>query len=124
MRNREQRFGGEKALDVDDKTYWATNDGVNRATLEVDTEGPVEINAVMISEAAGMTGHVQSYRVEGMENSTYVLLSEGTTIGDRKVDRFPKITVWKIRLTINGMQEYAAIQKFGAYLAPTNQDSR
>jgi hypothetical protein len=116
VRGNTREFGGEKAVDGDDKTYWATSDGARRATLEVDMEGPVEINALEIGEAAGLEQHVQEYKVEGQVNSDCKLLSQGTMIGARKVDRFPKVTVWKVRLTILKAQPYPAIRKFGLYL--------
>jgi len=52
-----------------------------------------------------------------MGDSDWKLLSQGTTIGERKVDRFPKTTVWKVRLTILKADPYPAIRKFGLYLA-------
>ncbi len=110
-------FGAEKALDGDAKTYWATDDGVAKASMEVDTEGPVDVNTVVLSEVAGIGAPVKEYRVEGMVDSDYVLLSQGTTIGERKVDRFPTATVWKLRLTVLGSEGHPAIRKFGAYLA-------
>ena len=115
IRNGSREFGGEKAVDGDANTYWAVNDGASRAALEVDMEGPVEINALAIEEAAGMTGHVQEYQVEGQVGSDWKLLSHGTTIGERKVDRFPNTTVWKVQLTILKAQGYPAIREFGLY---------
>jgi alpha-L-fucosidase len=91
-------------------------DGASRATIELDMDGPTEINALALEEASGLTGHVQDYKVEGQVNSDWKLLSQGTTIGERKVDRFPKVTVWKVRLTILKAQPYPAIRKFGLYL--------
>jgi alpha-L-fucosidase len=127
VRGNTREFGGEKAVDGDDNTYWATSDGARRATLEVDMEGPVEINTVAMEEAMGLTQQVQGYKVEGQVDSDWKLLSQGTTIGDRKVDRFPKVTVWKVRLTILKSQAYPAIRKFGLYLdaasPPTNFDA-
>ena len=68
-------------------------DGASRATIELDMDGPTEINALALEEASGLTGHVQDYKVEGQVNNDWKLLSQGTTIGERKVDRFPKVTV-------------------------------
>jgi F5/8 type C domain len=117
VRDRDPAYSGEKALDGDDRTYWATSDGASRATLEVDMEGPVEINAAVIGEAAGLDQRVQEYRIEGMANSDWTLLAHGTSIGERKVDRFPNITVWKVRLTILKADPSPAIRAFGLYLA-------
>ncbi len=112
-----REFGGEKAVDGDDQTYWATNDGAARAVLEVDMEGPVQINAAAIGEAIGHESNVQEYKIEGQVDSDWKVLSQGTTIGEQKIDRFPTVTVWKVRLTILKAQPYAAIRKFGLYLA-------
>jgi alpha-L-fucosidase len=87
------------------------------ATFEVDTEGPMDITAVEISEASGFEGRVREYKVEGQVDSDWKLLSQGTTIGARKIDRFPKVTVWKVRLTVQRMDDYLAIKKFGLYLS-------
>lgn len=115
VRENKLEFGGEKAIDGNPKTYWATDNGVTAANLDVDTEGPLDINAVEIREPAGLH-HVLKYEVEGFVNSKWKLLSQGTTIGIRKVDKFPKVTVWKVRLNIIKADGYVAIRKFGFYL--------
>ena len=116
VRSNSREFGGEKAIDGNDKTYWATNDNVKKATLEIDTEGPLDINSLKIEEATELGKRVQEYKVEGQVNSDWKLLSQGTTIGERKVDRFPKVTVWKVRLTILKADGFPAIRKFSFYL--------
>ena len=67
-------------------------------------------------EAADLGQRVQEYKVEGQVDSDWKLLSQGTTIGDRKLDRFPPVTVWKVRLTILKASASPAIRKFGLYL--------
>ena len=116
VRGNDRQFGGWQALDEDDQTYWATDDGVTQARLELDTEGALDINALELREAAGMTGRVQSYRVEGLVGSEWKQLADGTAIGDRKLHRFPRVTVWKVRLTIARSAPAAAIRKFALFL--------
>jgi hypothetical protein len=115
IRNKNLKFGGEKALDGIDSTYWATNDGVAKATFEVDTEGPMKINAIEISEAPGFLMRVHNYKIEGQVESGWKLLGVGTSIGKNKILRFPKVTVWKVRLTILDLDQYAAISKVGLF---------
>ncbi|HXF10087.1 MAG TPA: discoidin domain-containing protein, partial [Desulfuromonadaceae bacterium] len=124
-----RQFGGEKAIDGDANSYWTVNDATKSATLEIDMEGPVEIDTLSLEEAAGMMGRVQEYKVEGQVNSEWKLLSMGHVIGDRKVDRFPATTVWKVKLTILQASEAPAIRELGLYFdenepgtksAPTN----
>ena len=81
VRGETREFGGEKAVDGDADTYWATSDGARHVSLELDMEGPVNINAAVLSEAAGMEKRVLEYTLEGQVDSDWQLLSRGTTIG-------------------------------------------
>ena len=112
-------FGGEQALDGDDKTAWRTDDNTAQAKLELDTEGALEINALDLAEAIDALGRVQEYKVEGQVDSDWKLLSQGTTIGDRKIDHFPKVILWKVRLTIVKSKPGPAIRRLGLYLDKT-----
>ncbi|HXE43000.1 MAG TPA: discoidin domain-containing protein, partial [Candidatus Baltobacteraceae bacterium] len=123
VRNNSREFAGEKSVDGDANTYWAAS-GTNNVALELDMEGPVDINAFSLSEAAGMTGRIQQYRVEGQVNSDWKLLSQGTTIGDRKVDRFPATTVWKVKVTILNATDYPTIREFGLYFDENDPSAR
>jgi len=108
-------YNGDKALDGNAQTYWAAKDNTTTPYIEVDMEGPVNINALQISEATGLM-HVQQYKIEGQVNSDWKLLAQGTTIGEHKTARFPKVTVWKVKLTILKSSAYPAISDFGLYL--------
>jgi alpha-L-fucosidase len=107
-------------VDGDDQTYWAANDGVDHATLELDMPGPTEINSVVLEEPPSLAGHVQEYKVEAQVDSDWKLLAHGASIGEHKIDRFPKVTVWKVRLTILKSNPYPALRKFGLYLDKTS----
>ena len=116
VRDDKDEFAGDMAIDGDEKTYWATGDGTTNATLEVDMDGPTEINKVVIEEADGMTNRVQAYKIEGQVNSDWKLLAQDTTIGLHKVDKFSPATVWKVRFIILSATEAPAIKTFSLYL--------
>jgi hypothetical protein len=124
IRHRSREFGGEKAVDADPNTYWATDDANPHATLEVDLEGPVDLNALVIEEAPQAGSHVQEYKVEAQVDSDWTLLAHGTTIGEHKVDRFPRVCAWKVRLTVLKSDAFPAIRKFGLYLAPAAEPKK
>ena len=114
----DRAFAGWNALDGDDKTCWKANVAHLPARLEFDTEGALEINAIDLGEALDHTGAVQGYTVEGFTDNAWKVLADGTTIGESKVHRFPRATVWKVRLTIAKAKDDAAIRKLGVHLAP------
>lgn len=114
VRGATREFGGEKAIDGNSHTYWATNNGVTNATLEIDMEGPVDINTLQISEPQGQ--HIEAYKIEAQVGSDWKLLTEGTTIGENLIVKFPQTTAWKVKLTVLKAKDYAAINNFGLYL--------
>ena len=116
VRGGQREFAGWHAIDDDEKTFWATDPGVGPATLEFDTEGALALNTIVLGEAAGAHGQVKSYRVEGFVENAWKVLAEGTTIGVRQTHRFPKITAWKMRLTILKAEPSAAIATLALYL--------
>lgn len=107
---------GERAVDGKADTYWRA-DGKMPAWAEMDTEGAVRINAVLLSEPPGLE-NIRRYRVEGFTDDRWQPLSEGTTVGRRKVDRFPPVTVWKVRVTVDRSEGAPALAAFGLYDAP------
>lgn len=116
VREKKRQFGGEKALNRLDSDYWATDNGVTTPTFEIDTEGPLDINALIISEADVPGTKILQYKIEGQVNSDWKLLSAGTSIGKNKLIRFPEQTVWKVRVTILNAENYIALSRVSLYL--------
>jgi alpha-L-fucosidase len=75
--------------------------GTNRqATMELDLRAPKTIAIVDLSEDVRQGQVVARYVLEGEREGTWTTLSEGTTIGFRKLDRFDPVVVRRVRLTI------------------------
>lgn len=56
-------------------------------------------------------------------NDEWVKLAEGTTIGYKRLLRFPDASPSQLRITISETRETANIQRVGAYYAPSLEDS-
>jgi hypothetical protein len=50
-------------------------------------------------------------------DSDWKTLAAGDAIGERKIDHFPAVTVWKVRLTLSQSSGYPAIRTFSLYHA-------
>ena len=66
IRGKDSKFGADKALDADAKTYWATDDGVTNASLEVDLGGEKEFNVIRTEEMISLGQRVEKYKVEAL----------------------------------------------------------
>jgi alpha-L-fucosidase len=105
-------------VDGNKHTYWATNEGVTSASFEVDLNKPATFNISMVQEHIALGQHVEEYCVEAWDGHEWRQISKGTTIGHKKLDRFPEITAIKIRLSIISSRKSPLIQTFGLYHAP------
>ena len=115
------KYSADHVVDGNPATYWTPGESSrpasNRppnANFEINTTPPLTINALTISEPDGIT-NVRAYKIEGVVDNEYKLLAEGATIGERKTHTFPKVTVWKIRLTILQSDGLPAISELSAH---------
>lgn len=111
-------FMPENAVDNNAETYWSTDDGVTNASLEVRLLGAKEFNVVRLEENVALGQRVQEYTLEAYtpETSQWVQVAQGTTIGFRKLDRFPTVKASKIRLTITRALASPTIRALGVHL--------
>jgi alpha-L-fucosidase len=118
VRGKDPTFAASKALDGDKNTYWATDDGITNATLEVDLGGEQEFNVIRLEEPIRLGQRVAEYKIEAWNDGakSWQELNHGFTIGYRKLDRFPKVKAAKVRLTILQAPACPAIKSFGVHL--------
>ncbi len=116
VRGNNPKFAAEKAVDGEHDTYWATDDDVTSASLEVDLAAPQAFNVVRTEEMIALGQRVSKYKIEAQIDGTWKEIASGTTIGYRKLDRFPKVTAGKVRLTIEEARACPALKSFGVHL--------
>ncbi len=106
------------AVDGNSDTYWAIDEDATTASLEVNLGESVTFNVSLIQEYIALGQRVEEYRIEAWDGQDWKQISEGTTIGHKKLDRFPDVTTSKVRLTIVKSQASPLIRAFGLYRAP------
>jgi alpha-L-fucosidase len=82
----------------DRKVQWQS--GESGAVADVDLGRSVQASIVDLREDIVHGQVIARYRVEGLGANGWQLLSRGTTIGYRKLDRFAKTSVRRVRVTI------------------------
>ncbi len=93
-------FGADRAVDGKKDTCWATDDDVTRSWIEVDLGQATTFNRVMIQEDIRLGQRVEAFTIEAWDGSQWKPVSQGTTIGYKRLLRFPDTTAARVRLTI------------------------
>ncbi len=88
-------------LDNDPDTYWATASDESRGWLAFELSRPVEFDTLRLQEAIALGQQIAGYRLEYRTPAgEWRTVTWGTTIGCRKLDRFPPVTARELRLAI------------------------
>ena len=111
-------FAARNAVDGRPNSYWATSDGVTDAWLEVDLGHEEMVNRALVQEAITLGQRVEAFSIEAFTSGAWKTVAEGTTIGHKRILRFPSISASKIRLHIKQARACPAISNFSLYHAP------
>jgi len=118
IRGKDIRFAAARALDGDNNTYWATDDGVKNASLTLSFGKPTTFNNFMVQEYIRLGQRVKAFKVEALIAGQWQLITTQTTIGYKRILRFPTVTATKVRLTITDAKASPLISNIGIYNAP------
>jgi len=75
--------------------------GDKTAAGEIDLGRSVAVGIADLREPIERGQTIAKYRLEGFDGQTWRPLSSGTTIGCKKLDRFPAVSVERIRFTVD-----------------------
>lgn len=88
----------------------------NTRELILDLGEPTIVNHCLLQEKLEKGQRVTSYVIEGLDkNNEWILLSKGTSIGNKKIDYFPNTLVRQVRLKILSSKSVPQICNFAVY---------
>ena len=119
-------YGTANLTDGNYDTYWATEDGVTTATLEIALKGTQRINRIMLQEYIPLGQRVSKFHLEYFNGGKWqpVSIKEATTtIGYKRLLRFQTITAKKLRVCFDEARGPLCINGIGAYYAPKALES-
>jgi alpha-L-fucosidase len=118
VRGKDARFSAEQVLDDIPQTYWATDDGVTAAALELDFGREVEFNRFLVQEQIVLGQRVKKFSLQSWNGREYQTIAQQTTIGYKRILRFPTVKTSRLKLSIEEAKACPAISKIAVYNAP------
>lgn len=111
-------YGAKNTVDGKPDTYWATSDGVTKASLEIDLGAPTEFNRLLIQEYIPLGQRVQQFSVEALVDGEWNAMAWETTIGYKRILRLPTVKATKVKVTIEEAKACPLISNIEIYNAP------
>lgn len=110
------------------KAYKGLGDEINRrfgkpiktisgkgSELILELDKPMLVNHAVIQEDIGFGQRIRKYLLEGLQDGKWIKLSEGSSVGQKRIDPFEGKTVSKMRIRISESKEEPVIKAFAAF---------
>lgn len=118
VRGNAKQFAASNAIDVNKDSYWATDDGIARSSLTIDFVRPTTFNRFLVQEYIRSGQRVKAFTLEALVNGNWKELVKATTIGFKRILRFPTVSTTKVRFNITDSKACPLISNIGIYNAP------
>jgi alpha-L-fucosidase len=105
----------DNMIDDDNKTYWSTKPGITDAQIELTLKNSSTFNCLMLQENFRNGQRIEEFSLEAFIKDEWKEIVKGTTIGYKRLLRFPEITTGKVRLNILKARDCPEISNIGLY---------
>src|SRR5437868_5657780 len=93
-------FSPQHITDGNKQTYWTTNDDVKTGSFEIDLGRTKRIKYIMLQEYIQLGQRISLFKVEALKNNEWQQVSEGTTIGYKRILKLTPVKTNKVRVSI------------------------
>jgi alpha-L-fucosidase len=100
-------IGGDKNLKVE-----------QGGSVTLDVKKGAKVNTIMVQEDIAKGQRVELFKAELLIGGQWIEIGRGTTIGYKRLLRFPATEAEKVRVTIESTRRTAEISRIGLYYCP------
>lgn len=118
IRGGDSTYGPERLRDADDSTYWASDDGVDQASIECGWPEPVTIGILELREPPTLGRRCDAWVAEARVDGAWREIARGDTIGLRRSERFPAVRADRLRLRLFSSGCPLALERIAVFAAP------
>ena len=111
------------AVDGDPASYWAAEEGVTRATLELRLAAEARFDQVRVREAVALGQRIEAWAFDAEVAGRWRTLAEATTVGARRSVRFAPVRASRVRLRVLRARACPAISELALFLSATARAS-
>ena len=111
-------FQATNAVDHSPETYWATDDHVTAASLTLELDRPTPVNRFLVQEHIRLGQRVKAFNLEAYVGDSWIQLASATTIGYKRILRFPTVEATRFRFNITDSRSCPLISNIGLFNAP------
>ncbi|MCD6355427.1 MAG: alpha-L-fucosidase [Prolixibacteraceae bacterium] len=117
-RENSKKYSVKNLVDGNPDTYWATDDSTITSAITINFGEPTEFNRFLAQEYIQLGQRIKKFTVDASVNNKWKEIASETTIGRKRILRFPNVVASKLRLNILDAKACPVISNIGVYKAP------
>jgi alpha-L-fucosidase len=114
-RGNAKAYSGSNLIDQNDTTYWATDDDVTQGSIVIDLGKETTVKYIVLQEHIALGQRVKQFDVEVWKNDGWTKVSEGTTIGYKRILNIDPTLTSRVQINIRSSRACPLITEIGLY---------
>ena len=108
-------FSASTLIDNNFDTYWATDDGQTQGSILLEFDTPKTIRYVVLHEMIRLGQRVEAFSIDYASPAGWLPLTEGTTIGHKRILHFDAVNTTALQIRINAAKACPALSEIEIY---------
>jgi alpha-L-fucosidase len=114
-RGRLKQFAAANLTDGNRQSYWATDDKVTRATVELQLRKKTRVKYILLQEYIRLGQRVKAFTVEAWKDNAWQEVASATTIGYKRILKIVPVETNKIRINIRDSKACPVLSTIEVY---------
>ena len=117
VRGGSNQYRVSNILDDNYDSYWTTDDNITAASVEIDMNETKTFNRILLQEYIPLGQRIAQFSVEAWIDGNWEKITSATTVGYKRILRFPAISTQKIRINIENSLACPILSKVSLHMA-------
>jgi alpha-L-fucosidase len=114
--SRGKKFDVSALLDQNRESYWATQDNIHEASLEINLQTARTFDIISLQEYIPLGQRTEAYTIEVFENNAWRKIYDGTSIGAKRLIKLDSpVTTDKVKINITKSPVCITLSEIGIY---------
>ena len=114
-RGNAEQFSSDNLTDGNKETYWATDDDIRSASIEIILEKKELIRYVVLQEYIKLGQRIKSFTIDVWKDNDWLVVSNGTTVGHKRILKIEPAETSKLRITISDSKACPVLSNVSLY---------
>lgn len=115
VRGGQKQYAAANLIDGNPETYWATNDGLRTASVEISLKKKTLIKYVLLQEYIKLGQRVKAFTIEVWKDNAWRNVAEASTIGYKRIVKIEPVETDKIRIAIRDAKACPVLSNVEVY---------